>query len=577
MANMEVKDGAGAQKYLKASGAGSSGDPFIIEQNVNVSSALPAGTNNIGDVDVLSLPALPAGTNNIGDVDIASALPAGDNNIGNVDIVSLPSLPAGTNNIGDVDVLSLPALPAGNNNIGDVDIASAIPAGTNYIGKTRLTDGTNDVTLKNLTNAKAVPSAIVDGNGDQITSFGGGTQYTEGDTDASITGTAMLWEDTSDTLRAVSAAKPMPVNIISGAGSGGTAIQDDTAFTPGTTNLTPVGGTYRSSRDTVDDNDAGAFAMTQSRALLACLETPNGDSAMDDTNDAVKTVLSTAIPAGNNNIGDVDIASALPAGDNNIGNVDVVTLPNVTLAAGTNTNEVVGDVAHDAAIAGNPLLIGGVASAAAPTNVSADQDAVRAWFLRNGALAVNLTAAGALIPGDATNGLDTDVTRLPSALSGVSGDVAHDGADSGNPVKIGAKAVNAEPSAVANNDRANLISDLVGKLITLPYANPENFIAGTTSDITGTSNTSVIAAQGSGVRIYVTQIIVTNSHASVNTWVNIKDGTTTIYSGYAYSAGGGFVINFPVPLRLTANTALNAACETTGANVRVSASGYKGV
>ena len=69
--------------------------------------ALPAGTNNIGDIDVLSLPALPAGTNNIGDVDILT-IAAGDNNIGNVDIVSLPALVAGTANIGDVDVLTLP-------------------------------------------------------------------------------------------------------------------------------------------------------------------------------------------------------------------------------------------------------------------------------------------------------------------------------------------------------------------------------------------------------------------------------------------------------------------------------------
>jgi hypothetical protein len=105
---------------------------------------LAAGTNNIGDVDVLSLPAIPAGNNNIGDVDIASALPAGDNNIGNVDVVTLPALAAGTNNIGDVDVLTLPALPAGNNNIGDVDVASmpnvtigtmaALVAGTANIG-----------------------------------------------------------------------------------------------------------------------------------------------------------------------------------------------------------------------------------------------------------------------------------------------------------------------------------------------------------------------------------------------------------------------------------------------------------
>lgn len=106
--------------------------------NVTISSALPAGTNNIGDVDVVSLPALPAGTNNIGDVDVVSlpALPAGTNNIGDVDVASLPELPAGTNNIGDVDVASLPSLPAGTNNIGDVDVLTlpALPAGSNTIG-----------------------------------------------------------------------------------------------------------------------------------------------------------------------------------------------------------------------------------------------------------------------------------------------------------------------------------------------------------------------------------------------------------------------------------------------------------
>jgi len=82
--------------------------------------ALPAGTNNIGDVDVLSLPALPAGANNIGNVGVAS-IAAGDNNIGNVDVLTLPALAAGTNNIGDVDVLTVPADPFGTN----ADAASA--------------------------------------------------------------------------------------------------------------------------------------------------------------------------------------------------------------------------------------------------------------------------------------------------------------------------------------------------------------------------------------------------------------------------------------------------------------------
>lgn len=62
--------------------------------------------------------AIPSG--NELQVDVVASLPAGDNNIGNVDVVTLPALPAGTNNIGDVDVLTLPALSAGTNNIGHV-------------------------------------------------------------------------------------------------------------------------------------------------------------------------------------------------------------------------------------------------------------------------------------------------------------------------------------------------------------------------------------------------------------------------------------------------------------------------
>ena len=52
-------------------------------------------------------------------------------------------------------------------------------------------------------------------------------------------------------------------------------------------------------------------------------------------------------------------------------------------------------IAHDAAASSaNPLLIGGYASAAAPTDVSADTDAVRAWFLRNGAQVHTISQGG---------------------------------------------------------------------------------------------------------------------------------------------------------------------------------------
>lgn len=157
----------------------------------------------------------------------------------------------------------------------------------------------------------------------------------------------------------------------------------------------------------------------------------------------------------------------------------------------------------------------------------------------------------------------------------VHGDVAHDAAVSGNPVRAAGRARTSDYTAVANDDTADFIADLNGKQIVLPYAIPENSISGVTAAITGTSDTSVIATPGAGIRNYITHILVTNSHATVGTVVEIKDNTTVIYRGYAAPAGGGFALNFPVPLRLTANVALQAANVTTGSNTYVSASGFK--
>jgi len=163
-----------------------------------------------------------------------------------------------------VDVVA--ALPTGDNNIGNVDLASAIPAGDNAIGRVKLTDGTDVADVLDLTNSNPLTVAIVDGSGTQITSFGGGTQYTEGDTDASITGTALMWEDTSNTLVAASATKPVPVNIISGAGSGGTAAADDADFTAGTTSGTPIMGVATGAA-AVTSGDLGTVGMTVDREL----------------------------------------------------------------------------------------------------------------------------------------------------------------------------------------------------------------------------------------------------------------------------------------------------------------------
>lgn len=96
--------------------------------------------------------------------------------------------------------------------------------------------------------------------------------------------------------------------------------------------------------------------------------------------------------------------------------LSAASLP-VVLASDHSNINVAGPAASDAPVSGNPLVVAGRASAAAPTDVSADGDVVAAWRLRNGAGAVVLTAAGALIGGDASNGLDVDVTRVPFQLT----------------------------------------------------------------------------------------------------------------------------------------------------------------
>lgn len=69
------------------------------EVQVDVVAALPAGTNNIGDVDVLTLPALPAGTNAIGKLAANGGVDIGDVTINNAAGASAVNIQDGGNTI----------------------------------------------------------------------------------------------------------------------------------------------------------------------------------------------------------------------------------------------------------------------------------------------------------------------------------------------------------------------------------------------------------------------------------------------------------------------------------------------
>lgn len=173
------------------------------------------------------------------------------------------------------------------------------------------------------------------------------------------------------------------------------------------------------------------------------------------------------------------------------------------------------------------------------------------------------------MPGDKTNGAYANI-KAGAIISTTGGTLA------ASVLNLGAEAVNAEPAATTNTKQVQLIADLVGKLIVLPYANPENFVSGRAS-ATDTTSTSLLSAPASGLRNYITQITLWNSSA-VNTYVKIQDGSggTELYDIPA-PAGGGATLSFPTPLRQPTTATAIYFAENAAANaIVISASGYKG-
>jgi len=197
----------------------------------------------------------------------------------------------------------------------------------------------------------------------------------------------------------------------------------------------------------------------------------------------------------------------------------------------------------------------------------------------------NLSQMGGVAISLNTGVRDTGTQRVTIAtndLVPVTGTVAHDGVDSGAPVKIGGRARTSEITAVANDDRVDAVFTRTGAQITEPYAVPENSTNGNiTTAMTGTTSTAVtgMGAPGAGLRNYIVSAVISNTHATIGTMINLQDGTggTVIHQFPAGPAFGGTAIVFPKPIRqATANTGIFAVNVTTGASTFVSLTGYTG-
>ncbi len=93
--------------------------------------------------------------------------------------------------------------------------------------------------------------------------------------------------------------------------------------------------------------------------------------------------------------------------------------------------------------------------------------------------------------------------------------------------------------------------------------------------IVDTVDVVLAAAPGVNKANYLTSIQISNAHASVDTEVVIKDGSTVIWRRMfkALSVGAADIV-FERPLFASNNAALNAACVTTGTATYINAQGY---
>lgn len=237
------------------------------------------------------------------------------------------------------------------------------------------------------------------------------------------------------------------------------------------------------------------------------------------------------------------------------------------------------------------------ASAAAPTAVSLDDDAVFGWALRNGSQVVNLAAGSVLITGDAANGLDVDVTRLPALAAGTNniGDVdvltmptvtttggaAHGSAASGNPHRAGFLSTSSlsARTPVATDSVTDVMAGVDGVQIVRPHTNLEDIVSGNASDATGASF-QLIATGGVAIKQYLTSITCTNT-STTGVYVELKSGTTVKYTlpvpAAAASDVNGVTKDFQVPLPPNAaNEAWNVdASAATSTAIICSAIGFK--
>lgn len=405
---------------------------------------------------------------------------------------------------------------------GDVDVLT-VPAPLNIVG------GGAEATALRVTIANDSTGVLsIDDNGGSIT------------IDGTVTVTGVATEATLASLLASSQLIDDTIITL------GTA-----TYTEGTSKGLVIGGVRRDADTSLVDT-TNEFAPFQLDALGRLkVEVFSGETlpvsltSTTITGTVAVTQSGTWILGANSgvDIGDVTINNASGAGAVNIqdgGNS--ITVDGTVSVTGVATETTLSSLLTSSQLMDDSVLVDNAAFTDGTTKVIMSgfifDEVAGTALTENDAAAARIDSKRAIvnvIEDATTRGLRQGVVDETGAsavdAAAVGGGTPHDSVDSGNPVKMGWKAASALPTAVANADRANGISDLYGRQLT-SHIDPAMQVwksANYTSTQTGTT----IWDPAGGKKIAI-QYLAISSYATTAARVIIWFGAT---ADTTYTAG----------------------------------------
>jgi hypothetical protein len=159
------------------------------------------------------------------------------------------------------------------------------------------------------------------------------------------------------------------------------------------------------------------------------------------------------------------------------------------------------------------------------------------------------------------------------------GAVAHDAADSGNPLKIGGKCETSPKgmTLVSDGDRSDFICDSDGiQIVKIGTAGGDRIserVSNTDGNSTAFTNFSAVSSTINNVMAYS----IVNTHASTFCYVDFRDGTggSVLWSVAVPPSGGANMASATPLFKTSANTALAFDVSAAVSTVLISVSGYQ--